>query len=123
MKERFCMSNHSPQYLIDLARKMRKSPTVEEKLIWEALRDNKLGVKFRFQHILGRYIADFYCHSKKLVVEIDGKVHDIPDVIEYDRIRQAEIESRGLRVLRIRNEEIIEDLPRVILKIKQAINE
>ena len=87
----------------------------------EAVRNNKLGVKFRNQHPLGRYITDLYCHQKKLVVEIDGKIHDLADVMEYDKIRQQEIECRGLRVIRIRNEEIRENLQGVIKKIMTAI--
>lgn len=111
----------TPQYVTDLARKMRKEPTPEEAILWEVVRNNKLGVKFRNQHPLGRYIADFYCHQKKLVIEIDGKIHDLKDVIEYDKIRQQGIESIGLRVMRIRNEEIRENLPGVIEKIMAAI--
>lgn len=115
------MSKETPRYVIDLARKMRKEPTSEEAVLWEAVRNHKLGVKFREQHPLGRYIADLYCHQKKLVIEIDGGIHNLPDVMEYDKIRQREIESRGLRVIRIRNEEIWDNFPGVIEKIKVAI--
>jgi very-short-patch-repair endonuclease len=115
------MSYGTPQYVTDLARKMRKEPTHEEVVLWEAVRNNKLGVKFRNQHPLGRYIADLYCHQKKLVIEIDGSIHDLPDVIEYDKIRQREIESRGLKILRVRNEEIRENLQGVIEKITKAM--
>ena len=109
------------QYVTDLARKMRKEPTHEEAILWEVVRNRKLGVKFRIQHPLGRYIADLYCHEKRLVIEIDGKIHEISDIVEYDKIRQMEIESRGLRVIRIRNEEIMKDLNEVIGKILKAI--
>jgi very-short-patch-repair endonuclease len=115
------MSYDTPQYITDLARKMRKEPTPEEAVLWEAVRNNKLGVKFCNQHPLGRYIADLYCHQKKSVIEIDGSIHDLPDVIEYDKIRQREIESRGLKILRVRNEEIRKNLQGVIEKITNAM--
>jgi very-short-patch-repair endonuclease len=116
------MRESTPHYVTELARKMRKEPTEAEALLWEAVRNNKLGFKFRFQHPLGRYIADLYCHEKKLVVEIDGGIHNIEDVIEYDKIRQAELESRGLRVLRIRNEEIRNNFQDVVARIIQAVH-
>lgn len=116
------MTSKTPRYVTDLARKMRKEPTKEEAILWEVVRNCKLGVKFRNQHTFGRYIADLFCHEKRLVIEIDGNIHNIPDIIEYDQIRQREIESRGLRILRIRNEEIYKDLAGVIEKIMDAIS-
>lgn len=115
------MQNDTPQYVTDLARQFRKNQTEAEKVLWEAIRNGKLGVKFRRQHAFGRYIVDYYCHEKKLVLEIDGGIHNLPDVMEYDRIRQNEIESRGLRVIRVKNEEILSDLQGVTDKILRLL--
>jgi very-short-patch-repair endonuclease len=105
------MTIDTPRYVVGLARQNRRNPTPTEKELWEYLRKRKLGgYKIRRQHPLGRYIADFYCAQVKVIFEIDGKIHDEIDVKEYDEIRQREIESRGLRVVRIRNEAVIDDL-------------
>src|SRR6187549_1359400 len=72
------------------AEELRKFPTHEEIIIWGHLSGNKLGVKFRRQHPISNYIADFYCHSLRLVVEIDGGIHNKPDVKKYDAVREKE---------------------------------
>ena len=87
-------------------------------MLWAVLRNRKLeGAKFRRQHPLGRYIADFYCHEARLVIELDGSVHDDASQAEYDSVRQKEIEERDLTVLRLRNDEVIDNLPVTLEKI------
>ena len=93
--------------------------TETEKLLWKKLRNKQLGVRFKSQHPLGRFIADFYCHQAKLVVEIDGEIHDGQK--EYDIGRSAEMEEYGIRVLRFRNHEMFEDLEEVVEKIKEML--
>lgn len=91
-------------------------------MLWAVLRNRKLeGAKFRRQHPLGRYIADFYCHEALLVVELDGSVHDRLYQAEYDKARQEEIEVRGLTVLRLKNDEVIESMPATLSKIADAV--
>ena len=98
-------------YIYDLCRKLRQKQTDAEKLLWECLRRKRLnGVKFRRQHPIGRYIADFYCPEAHLVIELDGKVHLFKDQKDYDKVRQEVIEMRGIRVLRIKNEEIEQNI-------------
>jgi len=93
-----------------------------EALLWEEVRNNKfLGLKFRRQHPVGRYIADFYCDKERLVIELDGKIHELQEVKEYDMIRQKEIENRRIKVLRIKNEEIFNDLAGVLKKIEKIL--
>ena len=107
-----------PAYIYRLCRSLRKKQTDAEKLLWECLRRKRLkGLKFRRQHPIGRYIADFYCPEAHLVIELDGKIHQIKDQKEYDKIRQEIIEMRGMRVLRIKNEEIEQDIESVIRKV------
>jgi very-short-patch-repair endonuclease len=79
------------------------------------------GVRFLRQKAFGRYIVDFYCSSAKLVIELDGTVHDTPEAQTYDAIRTETLEARGLQILRFRNEIILEQLPEVVKKIKEII--
>jgi len=103
-----------PGYVYELCREARQTQTEAESQLWEILRDRRLGGwKFRRQHPLGRYIADFYCADAGLVVEIDGSVHDEPYQRDYDRVRDEVVISRGLRVLRVKNAEIDADLANV----------
>ena len=107
-----------PERLKALARRMRQEPTWAEELLWHKLRRNQLrGYKFNRQHPLGRYIADFYCAELRLVIEIDGEVHDTERQREYDSIRTQELEGRRLTVLRFRNEEVAEDINQVLRAI------
>ena len=111
--------------IIRLARELRKNQTPEEKLLWENLRNRKLhGKKFLRQHplIYGSYknnpkffIADFYCAERNLVIELDGKIHDFQQ--EYDEHREMIIREMGLKVLRVKNEEVA-DMINVLKKIK-----
>ncbi len=104
-----------------LARQMRHEPTHAENILWEAIRNRKLSnFKFRRQHPIDRFIVDFYCAEAHLVIEVDGTIHDYtPD---EDALRQAFIESRGLRVLRFRNQEVLENLVSTLSKITLALN-
>lgn len=104
-----------------LARQMRHEPTHAENILWEAIRNRKLNdFKFRRQHPIDRFIVDFYCAEAHLVIEVDGTIHDYtPD---EDALRQAFIESRGLRVLRFRNQEVLENLVSTLSKITLALN-
>ena len=110
--------SQTPGYIFKLCRKLRQEPTVTEKLLWDHLRSKRFkDLKFRRQHPMGRYIADFYCREPRLVIELEGGVHDEKDQKEYDRIRQEIIEARGLRVLRIKNEEVVRNVEEVLQKI------
>lgn len=97
---------------------LRNSATETEQLLWEQLRSEKLGVKFRRQHSIGNYIADFYCPSKKLVIEIDGSQHYTDEGLGYDKVRDEFIESLGIKIIRFSNREILEDMAVVLEKIK-----
>jgi very-short-patch-repair endonuclease len=100
------------------AKELRKSMTEAEDILWKHLRNKKLnGLKFRRQHPLDIFIADFYCHEKKLVIELDGGIHDILEQKEYDEGRTSELEGKGFKVIRFRNEEIMNDLEDVLNRI------
>ncbi|RKY90397.1 MAG: methionine synthase, partial [Ignavibacteriae bacterium] len=93
--------------LKEFAEKLRANPTNTELILWEQLKSKQLeGYKFRRQHIIGQYIADFVCLSKKLVIEIDGLIHQLSENIESDEIRTEWLESKGYNVIRFTNEEV-----------------
>jgi very-short-patch-repair endonuclease len=90
---------------IDRARSNRRRATAAEAIVWRWLRDRRLeGIKFRRQHPLGNYIADFYCHELRLVVELDGDGHEL--TYEYDEERTRILGTKGIAVIRICNEEV-----------------
>jgi very-short-patch-repair endonuclease len=90
------------------ARALRKNLTNAERALWRALRQFKqAGVHFRKQVPIGRYIADFACHRAKIVVELDGSQHGLGKAEEYDSERTMFLESRGYRVLRFWNDEVL----------------
>jgi len=105
-----------PDYIIDLARDLRKKWTKEEEFMWELLRKKQLNwLKFRRQHPFWRYIADFYCDELKLVIELDGKIHELQK--EYDEIRDETINNYWVEILRITNEELHSNIEWVMQQI------
>jgi very-short-patch-repair endonuclease len=111
--------------LYEFSRELRQVETEAEKALWKLLRNKKLnGLKFRRQHPLSNYIADFYCHEKRLVIELDGAVHDIKENAEYDNVRTYQLKQDGISVVRFRNEEVMNDIENVIKKVREvAIND
>lgn len=108
--------------LFEFSKILRKTQTDAEDTIWQSLRNRKiLGFKFRRQHPLGNYIADFYCYEAKLVIEIDGGIHNQPENKEYDENRSIELEELGIRVIRFTNEMVNSDLNKVLDIIKEHL--
>lgn len=103
-------------------RELRKRETSQENLLWEKLRNRKLGAKFRRQHDVGGYILDFYCAEKRLIIEIDGGIHKNKENQEYDKVRDKYFRELNFKVLRFNNEEIDKNVERVLEKIKSAIH-
>jgi very-short-patch-repair endonuclease/DNA modification methylase len=114
---------HVPEKHFERARALRKEMTDAERLLWKSLRRQQLGVKFRRQHPIGPYIADFYSWEAGLVVEVDGDTHFTPEMQEYDAIRTQYLESLGLQVLRFTNVEIRNYLDAVVERIHDAIQD
>lgn len=101
------------------ARELRQRETHAERLLWKALRGGRLdGLKFRRQHPVGRYFADFACESSRLIIELDGGVHDQDGTHLNDYVRQHEIEALGWFVLRFRNERVTGALDTVLDAIR-----
>ncbi|HVK97408.1 MAG TPA: endonuclease domain-containing protein, partial [Flavisolibacter sp.] len=96
--------------IFELAKGLRQNMTDSEKILWFHLKENIGIYKFRRQHSLGNYIADFYCHKAKLVIEVDGSIHKLQEIKINDLQRQKAIEEYGLHVIRFTNEEVTYNL-------------
>lgn len=94
------------------ARELRREMTPAEKILWNKLRGNKLGIHFRRQQIIAGFIVDFYCHKAGLIIELDGDIHTGQQI--YDTERDKVLSELGLGIIRIRNEEIFKNLPQVL---------
>ena len=115
---------HTSLQLQQAARGLRQAQTDAEAVLWDALRDRQLrGIKFRRQYAVERFIFDFYCPAAKLVIELDGSVHDEPTQQERDVARTAALETRNYRVIRFRNDEVLADFPSVLDRIASAVEQ
>jgi very-short-patch-repair endonuclease len=101
------------------ARRLREDLTPAEAVLWQALKKRQLNnLKFRNQHPVGHFILDFYCPSHKLVIEVDGGIHDRQ--VEYDNDRSKQLESHGYHIIRFRNDEILNNLDFVLQCIRET---
>jgi len=108
--------------LFGFARENRKKLTEAEQILWQHLRNKQLnGFKFRRQHPLGKFIADFYLHEAKLVIELDGNYHTQEEQKEYDFGRTYEMKELGIQVLRFTNNEVLKDIEKVLQTIKSHL--
>jgi very-short-patch-repair endonuclease len=104
----------------EYARSLRKKQTAAEAKLWQVLRNKKLdGLKFRRQHAFDNYILDFYCHEIQLAVEVDGEIHNDPEVAAYDAVRTKNLNEKNIAVLRFANSEVANDIKSVVTKIKE----
>lgn len=104
------------------AKELRKRTTEAEQILWEKLRAGRFqGVKFRRQHPISKFIVDFYCHQYKLVIELDGEVHQEKDQKERDLGREEELRDLGLRIIRFSNDSVIYDMEYVLGEIMRNI--
>ena len=118
--------HHSPlpTDLLEFARKLRTEQTDAENLLWFLLRDRRLGGwKFRRQYPLDPYVLDFLCFQRKLAVELDGGQHNEPGKLRYDENRTKLIASKGIRVIRFWNHEVLTDTEVVLQVIWDALQE
>jgi cyclase len=101
--------------LFKFAKNNRKNPTETEALLWSFLNKNQQnGCRFKRQHPIKFFIADFYCHNAKLVIEVDGGYHDVPEQYQYDRERDNELSELGLKILHFTNDQVIYDIDNVL---------
>ena len=108
------MDVHNKRSLLDIRRALRASSTPAEEILWEEIRNRKLnGLKFKRQHSIGNYIVDFYCASKRLIVELDGEVHNTENQIEKDKHRDQNLTEMNFKILRISNSQVLNDIETV----------
>ncbi len=105
--------------LAQQAKNMRKVSTSAEQLLWNEIRNSKLGYKFRRQHVIDQFIVDFYCLEKSLVVEVDGGIHKNQQ--ERDAARKQILATLGCKIIRFTNDEIFYHLNDVLQTIKKKL--
>jgi cyclase len=104
------------------AKNLRKNITKAEKILWHELRRNNLKkYHFRRQHPIAWYIADFYCHTAKLVIELDGEVHELEEMKAHDEWRDGIMENFDIKVLRFKNEDVFGNIDWVVKEIKKHL--
>jgi very-short-patch-repair endonuclease len=110
--------------IFKLAKELRKTETEAEQILWSKLNKNQVfGLQFRRQHPINIFIADFYCVRIKLLIEVDGNIHEIREYQEHDQGRSEILNSFGIIVIRFRNEQIIEEIDSTLEQIKAVAGE
>ncbi len=104
------------------AEELRNRMTSAEELLWKQIHINEWKQKFRRQHPIANYVVDFYCHALKLVIELDGGIHEVEDVKKYDEYRESHLKELGLTVLRFKNEQVFKENKIVIETIANTVN-
>ena len=108
--------------LKERSRQLRNNMTEAERLLWERIRTKQLGGhQFYRQRIIGSYIADFYCHKARLVIEVDGSQHQTPEGIEADEQRDDSMRSFGITVLRFTNVDVLQNIEEVVETIAERL--
>ena len=104
------------------AKQLRGKMTVAEEILWKYLSKNQMnGYRFKRQHPIRNYIADFYCHKATLLVEVDGGIHETEKQMERDREKTAAIEGSGCRILRFTNDHVVNGIDQVLNTIKNEL--
>ncbi len=121
--DRMSMFYGASPYVFQKAEVLRNSITETELTLWGFLSKSKImGLRFKAQHPIGRFIADFYCHSIKLVIDVDGELHNSIDNQKYDIGRTFELEKFGIKIIRYRNKQIFHDFENIKKNIIKYCN-
>lgn len=103
------------------AKQLRNNPTNAELKLWMYLRTKPLDYKFRRQHPIRNFIADFYCHKKKLIIEVDGSIHRLPEVALNDLERTNTLQSEGIKIIRFTNKQVLYEFEQTIHQIETIL--
>ncbi|MBO6537478.1 MAG: endonuclease domain-containing protein [Balneolaceae bacterium] len=118
------MSIKNPYSTKEFRRKLRQKSTIPERALWQELRNRKFnGLKFKRQFGVGPYVLDFYCPEKNFCIELDGSIHDQPEQIVHDLNRDKFLNRNGIKVLRIKNKIIMEELDFALALISNEISD
>jgi very-short-patch-repair endonuclease len=110
--------------MFKLAKELRKEETEAEKILWKLLNRNQiLGLQFRRQHPINVFVADFYCAKIKLVIEVDGSIHEIPEYQAHDIGRSDVLNDFGITVIRFTNEQILEEIDTTVYQIETIVKQ
>lgn len=104
------------------AKKLRNEPTSTEIIFWNLLKQHFSNFRFKRQHPISQYIADFYCHKLKLVIEIDGCIHNTEEARNNDKLRDDFLQTLDLKIIRFTNDEVSDNGNDIIKKLKEVIN-
>ena len=104
------------------AKKLRSEPTSSDLIFWGLLKQHFSNFRFKRQHPISQYIADFYCHKLKLVIEIDGGIHQTEKVKINDSLRDEFLQTLNLKIIRFTNDEVCKNGENVMEKLKEMIN-
>ncbi len=115
------MKIHNIHKLVDRRKELRKNQTSQEEKLWWYLKDKRLGIKFRRQHSVSGYILDFYCKEKKLIIELDGKIHNTREAKGYDEVRDKFLTDLDYKVLRFSNAQIEQNINEVLSTIQNHL--
>ncbi len=116
----YMTGGNNSHLLLEKAKEMRNNPTQAEAVLWKNLKAKNLGDKFRRQHLIDDFIVDFVCLSKKLVIEVDGKIHETQ--VEEDKKRTKTLEDLGYKVIRFKNEKVIGDIDAVLVEVQRNLD-
>jgi very-short-patch-repair endonuclease len=115
------LGERAPTGVVEAARRQRKEMTEAENVLWAAIRRRQVaGLRFRKQHPIGPFILDFYCHERKLAIEVVGGIHSEPIVQERDHARTKSLNEAHITVLRVTNDEVLHHLDTVLSRISAA---
>jgi very-short-patch-repair endonuclease len=103
-------------------RKLRADATQSEIILWDNIRNRKLGLRFVRQFSIDNYVIDFYCPEKRIGIELEGGIHKRRDQIKYDKYREEYIKAFGIRLIKFTNEEVCKQTIMVLEKIKGTLN-
>lgn len=115
------MFHEASLVIFELAKKLRNNVTPTEMLLWGRLKEHFPKLKFRRQHPVSIYIADFYCHTERQIIEIDGSIHELEEVKTNDIIRQKDLKDLGIKALRFSTKEITHSMDTVLQKIEKSL--
>jgi very-short-patch-repair endonuclease len=117
------MFEGAPPQNFKFAKALRENMTAGEMALWLHLRYGIDGLKFRRQHPIASYIADFYCHKVKLIIEIDGYIHNDPVVKQKDEFRETTLVNMGNTIIRFKNRQVLDNMIEVLGIIRAKIQE
>ena len=115
------MFNEANPLVFELAKELRRNMTDAEMVLWGYLKAGISGLKFRRQHPIGIYIADFYCHKLRLIIEVDGNIHDKKEIKEYDLNRENDLKSWDYIIIRFSNQKVLKETQAVLVEINSLV--